>query len=86
MTSTLFITFLAFSVLVIFSGILIFFTKDKILQGLGFVVGSTVFVVLFATFTTLNIAFVAMIIFVLVFYDYRRLAVLAQVFFLVTVF
>ncbi|MDD5581983.1 MAG: hypothetical protein PHS99_02065 [Candidatus Marinimicrobia bacterium] len=65
MTSTLFITFLSFSLLVIFSGILIFFTKDKILQGLGFVVGSAVFVVLFATFTTLNIAFVAMIILIL---------------------
>lgn len=59
------IPFLSYCILIIFSGILIFFTEDKISQGLGYIIGMTVMVTILMHYVSFYLAFIVLIILII---------------------
>jgi TRAP-type C4-dicarboxylate transport system permease small subunit len=67
MTWELLLPYISYCLLILFSGILLFFSRDKCVQGMGYIIGMTVMVALLVHYVTIPVAFVAMIILILFF-------------------
>ncbi|BFN37294.1 hypothetical protein [Fidelibacter multiformis] len=67
MTWELILPYISYCLLIIFSGVLLFFSKDKLAQGMGYIMGMTVMVTILLHHITIITAFTGMIILILFF-------------------
>lgn len=67
MTWELLLPYISYCLLILFSGILFFFSRDKLVQGMGYILGMTVMVALLLHHITIPVAFAGMIILILFF-------------------
>ncbi|MCD6235352.1 MAG: hypothetical protein J7K63_10000 [Candidatus Marinimicrobia bacterium] len=63
----LLLPYISYCFLIVFSGILLFFSKGKLVQGMGYVMGMTVMVSILMHHTTIPVAFTGMILLILFF-------------------